>query len=103
MLARRAAFEVSALLCCRCRRLCLPQTVEHAGLPIFLGRRRLHATPPSSGFRGLWELLKTERHMKYIHREIGKILEDYDNALDLYYFRAKEYVLFPKVSQSSPL
>jgi len=32
--------------------------------------------------------------MKYIDREIGKILEDYDNALDLYYVRAQEYVFF---------
>ena len=94
MVARRPAFETSALLCCSCRWLYLPRIIKHASLPIFLDQRRLHATPPSSGLRGLWELLKTDRHMKYIDREIGKILEDYDNALDLYYVRAQEYVFF---------
>ena len=101
MLARRAAFEASARLCCSCRRLYRPQIIKHASLPIFLNQRRLSATPPSSGLCGLWELLKTDRHMKYIDREIGKILEDYDNALDLYYARAQEYVFFPMGLQSS--
>jgi hypothetical protein len=97
MLARRAAFETSALLCANCRRS-LYQTAKCALTPILLPRRRLHTSRPSS--MGLLELIKTERHLKYVHKEIGKILEHYDIALDAYYTSAKESVPHSKTSKT---
>jgi hypothetical protein len=94
MLARRAAFEAPALVCAGCRRTFLSRTSYLARPPLLPTQRRLHVTTPVSGFLDYLEMLRSERHTKYVHKEMGKILEDYENALQVFYRTAQEEVLF---------
>lgn len=64
---------------------------------VFLGplppRRLLHSTPVR---RGLLGYLVGDHHHARVHKEIGLLLEDYDNALTRYYANATEAVSFLK-------
>lgn len=89
MLGRKIAFRATESLCTRCHgiptmkaskcRVYRPQQVQ----------RQLHTTPIRNGLLGY--LVGDHRNAR-VHKEIGKLLEDYDNALIRYYKDATQAV-----------
>jgi hypothetical protein len=89
MLGRRTVVRAADSLCTRCRVVCLRNLPYRGTTRLLPSQRTLHTSPIR---RGLLEYLVGDHRHARIHKEIGLLLEDYDNALEKYYTDATEAV-----------
>jgi hypothetical protein len=96
MFGRQTVFRATETLCTRFR-VIPPGSVTNYRIISRLPQQRLiHSTPIQ---RGLLRYLVGDHHHARLHKEIGTLLEDYDNALARYYTDATEAV-FPFAATS---
>jgi hypothetical protein len=89
MLGRRAVLDT---LCLRCQALYGISTPRPAVLPLFARQRNLHSTQNP---RGLLAWLAGDNRRAKVHKEIGNMLEDYDDKLTQLYDGTVEAVKKP--------
>src|SRR5438046_10572010 len=88
MLVRRT-LRATESLCIRCQAICIWNIPKRrVYLPLQL-QRTLHSTPIR---QGLLRYLVGDYRLARVHKEIGILLEDYDNALIRYYKDATQAV-----------
>jgi hypothetical protein len=90
MLSRRAVFKATESISTRWQIICMTNVKRHRILSPLLPQRLLHSTPARRDFLGY---LVGDHHHARVHKEIGLLLEDYDNALLRYYTGATEAVI----------
>ena len=79
MLRRRAVLDT---FCLRCQALYVISTPRPAVLPLLARRRSFHSTQNP---RGLLAWLVGDNRRAKVHKEIGNMLEDYDDKLTQLY------------------
>src|SRR5579862_1035033 len=85
----RTGFRAVSYICPRCQIMSAGRT----GIFQYPVRRQFHV---SSSSRGLLSLLTGDTFQARLHKEIGKMLEDYDQALIRSYTQAVEAVNSPE-------
>ena len=89
MLSRRTTLRATESLCTRCHAISIIEKSYYRVYRPQQPQRELHTTPIRNGFLGY--LVGDHRHAR-VHKEIGILLEDYDNALIRYYKDATQAV-----------
>src|SRR5579862_2720632 len=90
MLSRRAVFKATKSISTRWPIICMANVQKHHILSPLPPQRLFHSTPARRDFLGY---LVGDHHHARVHKEIGLLLEDYDNALLRYYTDATDAVI----------
>lgn len=90
MLSRRAVFKATKSISTRWPIICMANVQRHHIPSPLPPQRLLHSTPARRDFLGY---LVGDHHHARVHKEIGLLLEDYDNALLRYYTDATDAVI----------
>ena len=85
----RRTLRATESLCTRCQAICIWNVSKRRVYPHLQLQRTIHSTPIRQGLLGY---LIGDHRLARVHKEIGILLEDYDNALIRYYNDATQAV-----------
>jgi hypothetical protein len=89
---RRNGIKYARLVCARCRYL-ESATLAQRPLSSIQTRRQFHSTQSNLGIlEGIVKYLSGDRNQEKLHKEIGKMLEEYDENLLKCYNKAYDSV-----------
>jgi hypothetical protein len=89
MLGRRILLRATESLCARCLTIRIVELPTRSTYPLLQHQHSLHSTPIRKGLLGY---LVGDHRLARVHKEIGILLEDYDNAMMRYYKDATQAV-----------